>query len=234
MAGAAFTLSLARTFVFSACLSAQLQPSLLKMAEMSHTVDMLCEILPFSCYFHPLVLARVQRTDRWTLFGQSCAVSEKPTDLILPGWFCYYRGGSWFLVTEQKLVLLMHHLTAVIHRPVLVLLAQPCTALQRGFCLSPHHICFLILHSVWHEDVENLLVWQTSLLTGFPSQPWGWCRALGQVRGVCLWSQPELKGRVDLALGELCTSQIFIFPSDNLSVVSSLVTTKCFFIPKPS
>lgn len=59
-------------------------------------------------------------------------------------------------------------------------------------------------------------------------------RALGQVVGVCLRSQPELKGCVDLALGELCASQIFSFPSDNLLVVSTLATTKCFFIPKPS
>lgn len=53
--------------------------------------------------------------------------------------------------------------------------------------------------------------------------------ALGQVAGVCLWIQPELKGCVDLALGQLCASQIFSFPSDNLSVVSSLPKTKCLF-----
>lgn len=45
--------------------------------------------------------------------------------------------------------------------------------------------------------------------------------------------QPELKGCVDFALGQLCASQIFSFPSDNLLVVSSLATTKCFFIPRP-
>lgn len=58
--------------------------------------------------------------------------------------------------------------------------------------------------------------------------------ALGQVAGVCLWIQPELKGCVDLALGQLCASQIFSFPSDNLSVVSSLATTKCLFYSQTS
>lgn len=58
--------------------------------------------------------------------------------------------------------------------------------------------------------------------------------ALGQVAGVCLWIQPELKGCVDLAPGQLCASQIFSFPSDNLSVVSSLATTKCLFYSQTS
>lgn len=76
----------------------------------------------------------------------------------------------------------MHHLTAVIHRLALVLLARPWAVLQGGFCLSPHQISFLIRCSVRHEDVENVLTWETSLLTGFASQPGAgaelWARCL--------------------------------------------------------
>jgi len=99
-----------------------------------------------------------------------CRIRKAYADLVLLGWFCYYRGGSWFLVTEQKLVLLVHHLTAVIHCPALVLLAQPWAVLRGGFCLSPRQISSLIRRSVWREDVGNVLTWETSLLTGSASQ----------------------------------------------------------------
>ena len=100
-----------------------------------------------------------------------CCIRKAYADLVLLGWFCYYRGGSWFEVTEQKLVLLVHHLTVVIHRLALILFTRPWAALQGGFCLSLCQISFLICRSVWCEDVENVLTWETSLLTGFASQP---------------------------------------------------------------
>lgn len=95
-----------------------------------------------------------------------------------------------------------------------------CTSGEFLFLSVPNPL--LILRCVW------MRTWRMCWLGDLP--PNRFCLpALGQVAGVCLWIQPELKGCVDLALGQLCASQIFSFPSDNLSVVSSLTTTKCLF-----
>lgn len=61
-----------------------------------------------------------------------CCIRKAYADLVLLGWFCYYRGGSWFLVTEQKSVLLVHHLTVVIHCTALILLPDPGVVLWWG------------------------------------------------------------------------------------------------------
>lgn len=120
----------------------------------------------------------------------------------------------------------------MIHRLALVLLARPWAVLQGVFCLSLHRISFLIRRSIRHENLENVLTWDTSLLTGFASQPGvGAELCLGQVVGVCLWSQPQLKGCVDLVLGELCASQIFSFPADNLWLFPPWQQPNAFLFP---
>lgn len=126
------------------------------------------------------------------------------------------------LVTEQKLVLLMHHLTVAIPHPAL--LFDGIWAALQGVSVSLCQIPILI-HGLW--------TWKMCWLGDLP--PYWFCLpALGQVASVCFWIQPELKGCVDLVLGQLCASQIFSFLFDNLLVVSSLTTTKCLFYSQTS
>lgn len=87
-----------------------------------------------------------------------CCIRRAYTDLVLMSWFCFYRGGL-FLVTEQKLVMLVHHLTVVIPHPALLFYGV-WAALQGGFCLSQCQIPLLIHCSVWHEDLGNVLTWR--------------------------------------------------------------------------
>lgn len=52
-----------------------------------------------------------------------CCIGKACANFVLLGWFCYYRVGSCFLVTEEKLLLLVHHLMVMTHCLALVLIA---------------------------------------------------------------------------------------------------------------